>query len=155
MARRSHQTAWTVAFVAVVLVGALIMIVRFAGQEDPPPTGVAPSELSTGPTRAPSRPGDVTAVVRVTSSQPMIIACAQVPTAVKEKDREFCVRGSTGFRRRMRVNGPFIYITAFGEAGRDGAAVECMVRVSGKVKARESNSGAWQWTHCHAFLAAS
>jgi len=136
--------------VVVVLLGVLVMVLRFTGQEDAPPTGVDPSEPSTGPTRPPELPGDATVVVTVTSSKPMLVACFKVPNALHEKDRKACEHAVTKLRRKMRIEGRLAFAQAVGEAGPEGAEVRCRITVDGEVQARDANSGAWQWAACTA-----
>lgn len=150
MPHRSHTVGWTIAFVVAVVVGLAIIVSRIGTQPEVPSTGLDPSELSTGPSRAPERPGDATVVIRVTSDVPMAVSCLDVPAAVRPKDRKLCVKGATSLERRMRVDGPVVVASANGVLGALGGQVRCRVVVDGDVRHRVRAEGPHQGAYCTA-----
>lgn len=150
MSRHSNHAAWWVAFGLVVALGIWVIVVTESGREPPPPRGVDPSELSTGPERPPARPGDATVVIRVTSDVPMRVSCLEVPTAVRPKDRTLCVEGTTVLKRRLRVDGPLVVASANGVLSALGGRVHCRIAVDGDVRHSARAEGPHRGAYCTA-----
>lgn len=150
MARHSNHAGWWVAFVLVVALGVWVIAATEGDREPPPPRGVHPSELSTGPERPPARPGDATVVVRVTSDVAMTVSCLKVPTAVRAEDRRLCVEGTTVLERRLRVNGPLVVVSANGVLSALGGRVQCRILVDGDVRHSARAEGPYEAAYCTA-----